>query len=343
MIKYKKGVIIIEVHMREAMNDFIIDEAVKLFNLDFIDRSEAKGFENFIYTVKKADVDYVLRFVHSDHREFNQILAEIEFIDYLYKNGANVAQIIKSKKRKISEKISIDKDTYFTVTMFEMAPGTYVKRDEVTPHFQKMFGGVVGRLHRLTKNYKPKHRRPHWYEDSLFVRAKEYLKEEDYFVLDKLNETIEAIKSLPSDKDSYGLIHTDLHFGNMYYHNGRLMIFDWDDSSYKHFMSDIAIIIFYMLGMNYDLDDDQKADYTSKFFDNFCLGYLEENSMKFSWFEHLNTFLKLRELILYCVIHLEGDEFLESEWAISYIKHYRDRIKNDIPFFDLKKAINKKL
>lgn len=332
-----------EKHMREAMNDSILDKAVELFKIDWINKDSAKGFENFIYTVKKTDIEYVLRFVHSDHRDFNQILAEIEFIDYLHKNGANVAQIIKSKRRKISEKITIDDNSYFTATMFEMAPGTYVKKDEVTPHFQKMFGGVVGRLHRLTKNYKPKHKRPHWYEDSLFVKAKDYLKEEDYFVLDKLNEVVDTIKKLPNDKNSYGLIHTDLHFGNMYYHNGRLMIFDWDDSAYKHFMSDIAIIVFYMFGINYDLDDNQKAEYTSDFFDNFCLGYLEENSMKFSWFEHLNTFLKLREIILYMAIHLEGDEFIKNEWAQNYIKHYRDRIKNDIPFFDLNKAIHKKL
>ena len=54
-----------------------------------------------------------------------------------------------------------------------------------------------------------------------------------------------SIKGYDQTIDSYGLIHTDLHFGNMYYDGQTLTIFDWDDACYKHFISDIAIILFY--------------------------------------------------------------------------------------------------
>ena len=35
--------------------------------------------------------------------------------------------------------------------------------------------------------------------------------------IEVLSDTIEYIKSLPMDNDSYGLIHTDIHSGNMNY------------------------------------------------------------------------------------------------------------------------------
>ena len=78
---------------------------------------------------------------------------------------------------------------------------------------------------------------------------------------------------------------------------------------------------------------------THEFLKDFCEGYLEINDLDYSWFDHLNDFLKLREIILYFVIYGEGLEKIDSPFGNKYVKFYRDRIINNVPFFYNKKAI----
>ncbi|MCK4551294.1 MAG: hypothetical protein KAU02_00150 [Tenericutes bacterium] len=50
---------------------------------------------------------------------------------------------------------------------------------------------------------------------------------------------------------------------------------------------------------------------------------------------YLNDFLKLRELTLYTVIKAGGPEIYNSKWGSHFIKIYKDKIINDVPFIDL--------
>jgi len=330
-----------EKNIKEAMNDSLIEKAIELYDIDKNKLKSLGGFENFVYEYEKDSISYILRFVHSTHRTFDLVLAEIEFIDFLYNNGANVSQVVTSVNNVVTEKCDTENSEYFTVTAFVKAKGDFVKREQIGPELNKEFGKAVGKLHLLTKDYKPVHKRHHWYEEDFLDIGRRNLMKEDMFIVEKGLELIEKLKKLPTDIDSYGLIHTDLHFGNMYYDGNDFTFFDFDDSAYKHFISDIAIIIFYQFGLS-GFTESQKEEKTKAFLNDFCEGYLEVNNLDFSWFDHLNDFLKLRELILYMVIYGAGEEMITSKFGKKYIEFYRNRIKNDVPFFDYKNAIGVK-
>ncbi len=330
-----------EKNIKDAMNDSVIAKAILIYDIDKSKFKSIGGFENFVYEYEKDNIEYILRFVHSTHRVFNLVIAEIEFIDYLYNSGANVSRVVKSSNGNVSEKIDTENEEYFTVTSFVKAKGTFVKIEDINEAFNYKFGKAVGKLHLLTKTFNPKFKRNHWYEEDFIDIGRRNLKKKDLYMIDKAVDLIEKLKKLPMDINSYGLIHTDLHFGNIYYDGDDFTFFDFDDSSYKHFISDIAIIIFYRFGLS-GFKDSEKEDKTNVFLKDFCEGYLSINNLDYSWFDHINDFLKLRELILYFVIHAAGEELLESNFGKRYIGFYEDRIKNDVPFFDYKKAINQK-
>ena len=109
-----------EKHISESMNNEIIKKAANLFDVETSQINYHGGFENFIYMFTKNGSEYVLRFVHSDHRIFNHVLAEIEFIDYLDKHGACVSTVVESINHKIVEKIMINDKDYFSVSVFKM-------------------------------------------------------------------------------------------------------------------------------------------------------------------------------------------------------------------------------
>lgn len=328
-----------EQHIVKAMNDEIVKAAALKFNVDFKAITKLGGFENFVYEYKKDNAEVILRFVHSSHRSFIHVLAEIEFIDYLSKNGANVSTVIHNIDDEISFKVPCENNEYFTVSAFSKAPGTFVKREEINDEFNFKFGQAVGRLHKLTKEFKPVNRRYEWHEDDFIEIGKRSVPKENYFVVEKTIELVEKIKQFDTSIEDYGLIHTDLHFGNMFYNSEELTFFDWDDASYKHFISDIAIIIFYQFGISRD-SDEVIEDKTIKFLVPFLKGYKTVLELDKIWFERLNDFFLLRQLILIMVIYGSGDELVNSPFGQLFITKYLERIKNDKPFFNLQRVLD---
>jgi Ser/Thr protein kinase RdoA (MazF antagonist) len=322
----------------EAMNDDIIRQAAKEYNVAFEDIKRLGGFENFIYEYILDGEEYVLRFVHSHHRSFELVYAELEFIDYLAHNGANVSTVVHTIDNQLLFKVPASDGHYFSVCVFTKAKGTYVKREDITAEFLEGFGQAVGRLHRLTKSYSPTHKRYHFFEEDYIEIGERNLNKNHQFVIDHARDITEKIKRYERDTDSYGLIHTDLHFGNMYYDGQVLTFFDFDDASYKHFISDIAIIIFYTYGMG-PLSDKEIEDKTITLLQGFMKGYNKENQLDIKWFKRLNDFLMLRQIILFMVIHAAGEEMVEGPWGKRFIKKYETRIKENTPFFDVERVV----
>ena len=322
----------------DAMNEEIIKASAKKYGVPYESITRLGGFENFIYEYKKEGFEYVLRFVHSYHRSYDLVFAELEFIDYLDKNGANVSTVVHTLDDELLFKVPAKEGHYFSVCVFTKAKGTYVQREDVTDSFIEDFGEAVGKLHRLTKTYKPEHKRYHFHEEDYIDIGRRNLQEKHQFVIDRGIEITDIVKNHEKNIDTYGLIHTDLHFGNMYYDGKELTFFDFDDASYKHFISDIAIIIFYLFGLG-KLTDREIEDKTIHFLTHFMKGYEKENTLNIEWFFKLNDYFMLRQAILFMVIFAAGEEMVEGPWGKGFIDKYEDRIKNNTPFFDVDRVV----
>ncbi len=323
-----------EVKIQNSINDDIIKKAAILYDTPFEGIKKVGGFENFVFEYNKNNADYILRFVHSEHRKYDQVLAELEFIDFLDKNDAVVSTVVHSMSNNLVEKVEINKEDYFSICVFEKAPGNRIKKDDLTDDFYIMFGKEVGKLHKLTKSYNPIHKRVKWDEENYVELAEKFLPEKDVKIIENYRILIKKLQKLPKNIDNFGLIHTDLHFGNMFISSGELTFFDWDDSSYKHFISDIAIVLFYHFAYG-KIPQEVINEQSRRILALFLEGYKQENSIDISFLKNLNDFMMLRTIILYVVIYAAGEELLETEWAKLYIDKYRNRIIENVPFFDI--------
>ncbi|MHA2295082.1 MAG: phosphotransferase enzyme family protein [Candidatus Hodarchaeales archaeon] len=131
--------------------------------------------------------------------------------------------------------------------------------------------------------------------------------------------TVFFIEKLPKTKDSFGLIHSDLHAGNFLVENNRITtILDFDRACYKWFISDIAVALYYPLYMS-QLIESQKAqkEFVSYFLPLFCEGYESENKLEPIWKDELNTFIGVRDAVLYMYLP-RADQFKRN---LEVIKH----------------------
>lgn len=326
--------------IQNTLTDEIIKKSAILYDTTYESITKVGGFENFVYEFEKNNQYYIIRYVHSLHRETNQVLAELEFIDYLDKNDARVSTVVHSINDKLLETITINDKDYFSVCVFEKAPGDRVKKEDLTDEFFEMFGEEMGKLHKLTKDYNPVHRRITWDQEPFMEICERCIPKNDEIIVKRYQETVKLIQSLPKNIDNYGLIHTDLHFGNMFISSGKLTFFDWDDSAYKHFISDIAIVLFYLFAFS-EIPQEDIETKSAHILEVFLKGYRKQNSIDIDFFRYLNDFLMLRTIILYIVIHDAGEELVDSVWGKRYIEKYRDKIIHKTPFLNLKKVLRK--
>lgn len=191
-------------------------------------------------------------------------------------------------------------------------------------------------MHALTKLYAPSHpdcHRPRWSDDGFFLWAD--VNPDDCAepaIVSASQKLIEQVRELPEDDDAFGLIHVDLHHGNFYVHEGRIIAFDFDDSRYDWFAHDLAVPLFYAL-LDKRLVDGRK-DFDRYFMERFMSGYNEEYRVDARWLDSIPLFLKMREFDIYLILS-QWDESEYEDWDRRYMAGRRERLLGDVPISDL--------
>jgi Ser/Thr protein kinase RdoA (MazF antagonist) len=322
--------------IREIYNDSILNEALARYGIAKENVRLLDGFESFIYEYEKGGQSYVLRVSHSLHRTSDLTQGELEWVNYLVAGGVPAARAVPSERGNWVEPIPVEDGSHFTAVSFEWARGNHPTRADWNSGLAVKLGQIVGRMHALTKHFEPsdiRFRRPEWHEDYPADWAERYLPSSETQVITKFNELLGYLYTLPKDKDSYGLIHVDVHGGNFFVENGEITLFDFDDCQYAWFVYDIAMALFYAISHNCVSQED--IAWASSFFEQFMAGYRRENAIAPEWLRQIPYFLKLREIDLYIVIHRSLDLDDLDPWCASFMDNRKYKIENDVPYVEL--------
>lgn len=328
-----------EANVEKLFSKEILQEAALRFGAGTENIKKLGDFENYVFEVEKDGVLMILRLTHSSHRSYKDVLAELEWVNYLSHKGVNVAGPYLSLEGNLVEIISVS-DSFFYVSSFTKAEGSNISVNDskfAEPLFIS-WGETIGAMNRYSKLYKVNDgniKRPQWYEEEL-LEIEKYLPNNDVAINRVTKELIEELYSLPVDNDSFGLIHSDVHSGNFFYDGKKICVFDFDDSSYHWFISDIAIPLYYAVWRkSSDLSEKELKIFATNFFKAFWKGYKRENELSIAWLERMPLFLRLRDITLYTVFHkkmpradLEG-KFKDTLLAM------KNRIINKEPIIDL--------
>lgn len=318
--------------IRALYNYDIFRAAVANYDLDPAAVSELGGFESFIYAFSRNGDDFVLRVGHDSRRPPDMVRGEIDWLNYLHAGGAGVARAVPSARGNLVETVPDANGGHFLATAFDRAQGRRGWQVGWTPERYETYGRLIGRIHRLSKDYAPGNpdwRRPPWDDDSN-SDALHTLPPEETVARARYEQVLAEISELPQDGDSLGLIHQDAHEGNfLMTDDGRITLFDFDDCVYHWFAFDIAMVSFYKVTMAEDM-----AGLTAEFMPPFLTGYAQENALDPFWLSQVPLFHKLREIELFGVIQRDMDPNNRDPWSAWFMDGRRQRIEDDAPFVD---------
>jgi Ser/Thr protein kinase RdoA (MazF antagonist) len=260
---------------------------------------------NMVYEFKSLRERRILRLTHSSHHTEDEIIAELDWINFLIQQGVPASAPLLSRNNRQTECYPVQ-NSYFVATAFKYAPGHFIdwsSPQDWNPTLIQTFGQIVGRMHRVTKHYNPqnlKQKRSHWYEDDTIKNAVDHLPADQRQAAIDLEELMEQFNRIPPTTNDYGLVHGDLNPTNFHVNERQLILFDFDDCAYNWFINDIAIAI--PLHSESFTHKDWETKIT-EFFQWFMRGYSEENQIDEEWLEYLPMSLRLQNIIDLIALH----------------------------------------
>lgn len=290
--------------LKEVQNIFkseIADEFGKRYGVKEGGLISCGGFESFVYSYSDLSNDYIMKITHSTIKDEKQILSEIDFVNYLHKNGVPVSQAVPSAFDRYLEKIETENGCFYARS-YQKAEGTRPSEMQWNTVLFRHYGETLGQIHKFSKTYKPQYEqffRPQWNENDR-LKPKRNLLDMDMAVLEKAREIVSYLSLLPKTTDNYGIIHNDFHSSNFFLKDGKITLFDFDDMEYSWFASDIAIVLYYAL--YWKPRGIESPDYPQKFFDAFMEGYSLQNRVDDSIMKHIPYFAKFRHVLMYLAL-----------------------------------------
>lgn len=268
--------------------------------------------------------EVILRFTHVSHRPLEWIAAELEWVDFLADMGVPAARPRESTGKRRAEVLG---DGLAIACCFERAKGEAVQDGQLRPELFERLGMLLGRIHRVTQQFIPTARRPKWYElDAYDIET--YLPPEAERFRDRSSLLLRSLAALPKSERTYGLIHADLHFGNVFAQDSRLTCFDFDSSQYHWLGYDIAAIVFFSARRMA-----APARRLPELVSTLLLGYAKESDTEDLELSQLALFLAVRELAK-CILYYKNDRTNRPLQA-QRLASYRADIEQQRPFLDV--------
>jgi amicoumacin kinase len=285
----------------------------------------------FIFDAESPAGPRILKIVHPSHRTYDQVQAEIDWTLYLLNNGVGAPQVYVSVNSLYVERVPTS-DSYFSAVSYEKLTGEPISDALWNETLFRRWGNLIGRLHRLSKQYAPKTRRYTWYESD-FLNLGAYVPITDRAIRIAAERVIQQVKDLPLTDFQYGLIHADVYQENLFWAKGELLLFDFDNCEYGHYISDIAIALYAALWRQLDRPD--PAQFSERFLRALFLGYREEHDLSRTEIEALPLFLQLREVLIYTVAKKMLDFNNLTPIQARLLNERGNRISKNQPIVDL--------
>jgi Ser/Thr protein kinase RdoA (MazF antagonist) len=306
-----------------------------------------EGCANLVYEYEHDGQPRILRISFRPDRPAEQIQAELHFVNYLAEHGVRVSRPIPSQNGNLLETLLVRRIPLHIVTFVKgggmRVPDNGYRYREGAPieEYFHNWGRALGQMHALTKDYIPASdqlKRPDWFEihkPKLMIETQ--VPERLPVVRDRIRSILDEILSLPSDRDSYGLIHGDFNDGNFTvdYTNGDMTVFDFDDCCYFWFIYELASAWEGGIGRVMFRGLEERKAFMEHYMEQVMAGYNREYTLPAEWLARLPLFVMLVQVeeFLHFVQYIdEPDKEMQAQ-----LDYKIKCIEDDIPymgFFD---------
>ena len=279
-----------------------LDEYLKYFRIS----------SNAVYPFAIQGKRCFLRLAPVEEKKARNLLGELEFLEYLRKDGYPAMRPVLSKNGSTLLKLDTKWGQYYA-SVFEGVPGKCIEDTDYSAEIMISYGKALGKLHRLSMEYEPIHEK--WSYEAVLGWIREVLTE--YSTPEEMMQEWEAVKKelevLERNLENYGLVHYDFEPDNVFYdeNTGACHVIDFEDGMYHFFLVDVEQVLD---ALSEELEGD--AFLQAKAY--FLQGYRSEKTLELDFEEKLSLMRRFCNLYSYArLTHCLSEEVSEApEWMV---------------------------
>lgn len=234
--------------------------------------------------------------------------------------------------------LRFENEKYF-VSAFSFAEGKdWSERVDDSPEILFCIGKELGRIHRLSKRYRPGNlKRRMWYEQQELIDAERLFYNYNMQLYHKFLGFIDEMKKSDKEDNFFGLTHGDFLMSNYLIRNNDVTVIDFDECEYSWYAMDIAICIRCYLVGDEPEKVSEKSDWAEFILYNFLRGYKTENTVCAEQIYHLNKYIRVRDYIeISQLLRLIEQENTLCDIGQRLLETDLDRVLQDKPFLNFK-------
>ena len=195
---------------------------------------------NAIYPFRRGGELCFLRLAPTEEKQERNLRGELEFLEYLHRNGFPALEPIPSRTGEMLLTLSTAWGEYYACAV-KKVPGKSIEDTELSDKVLYEYGKTLGRLHALSETYLPETKKwSHadaldWIGSVLTTYAAPAQMHREF------SDLRAAFSELPSDAAQYGLVHYDFEPDNVFFDpkTEGCFVIDFDDGMYHWFALDI--------------------------------------------------------------------------------------------------------
>jgi Ser/Thr protein kinase RdoA (MazF antagonist) len=277
---------------------------------------------------------YLLRLHRPGYQTAVTIASELEWLAALRRDrGLAVPEPVPNLEGRLLTTVEVTGVPEPRVcSLLRWLDGRFNERRPRASHMEAL-GDLMAELHDHADGWKPppSFERSQWDWDGLFMRPGPT--KEDYrpvwdglpdSVRDLYGEVSESLRhamdALGDGPDVFGLVHADMHLGNVLFKNGTARAIDFDDCGRAHRVYDISVA----------LQDYRRRDNWQALKDALLVSYTTRRPLSDPEIEHLETFMNGRcvSVMLWAASQAEHNpRFGENidrwfEWSRGYLTEF---------------------
>ena len=225
--------------------DRILINALSLYGLESAKTKLIRHYDNLVYKLEAEKV-YALRICPPDVN-YKRLKAEVNWLTAL-RQDTNLL-VPKPLPNKQGDLISQLEDRF--CVLFEWLEGKPVN-SIMSPKVARQVGEIMAQLHLHSLNYHLGDRMRDFincYDRDYFfgsnswwqTKAKERLPNDYEGMISGIEKARHLIESLDKSPEQFGMIHSDLHFGNIIYDGEKYAVIDFGDCGMGYYLMDIAV------------------------------------------------------------------------------------------------------
>jgi Ser/Thr protein kinase RdoA (MazF antagonist) len=284
--------------------------------------------QNTVFGFSQESAECVLRLTPESHRSFEQIEAEIDWVRHLDQWGLPVSAPIANREGNFCQRTEIDEKPWIA-TAFRRAPGKIGAESAWHQGTFRTWGQITARMHIAATGYQPPHHpRRDWQS---FLPSFVPETDEERVAQEKLAALVSRIEALPSFRNDFGLIHSDLHFWNFAVDGDRLTIFDFDNCEHHWFMADLGTIIFESATCIHQRL--ARQEFIADFMKQFLPGYLAVRDSG-DLLAALPDFAKLREIQIFLTLSRRWKNREIGPFQKAFFSATREAVLTDKAFIE---------